>query len=186
MEIIEPLALMNFVEGTLEGDDVVCGRKTLKDNAAIYLNTENCDMDTVVYDVFSYNKAQPGRNGDLLWGMTVLYPVQVNGECNMTRGHWHVDRDNAEFYFGITGQGLLMLMDENGKCWCEKVFPGSLHYIDGIYAHRLINTSETETMKVGACWPVTAGHDYAATEKQPFTTRIFLKNGQIETLESEK
>ena len=71
------------------------------------------------------------------------------------------------------------MMDEKGECFGEEVFPGSLHYIDGRYAHRLINTSTDEDLKVGACWPVTAGHDYAATEKQPFTVRVFLENGEV-------
>ncbi len=132
-----------------------------------------------MYEVYSYERAQKGKSGDLLWGISVLHPVTVNGECCMTRGHWHVDRNCAEFYHGLTGHGLLLFMDENGECFAEEVYPGSLHYIDGKYAHRLINTSDHEDLKVCACWPVTAGHDYAATQQQPFTVRVFRENGQI-------
>ena len=69
-----------------------------------------------------------------------MEPVTIHGECNMTRGHFHMDWDCAEFYFGISGTGLLLLMDEDGKAWAERVAPGSLHHIDGHLAHRLINT----------------------------------------------
>ncbi|MCB6313949.1 cupin domain-containing protein, partial [Gordonibacter pamelaeae] len=85
----------------------------------------------------------------------MLYPVLVNGECNMTRGHWHENRECVEFYFCLSGEGLLMLMDEDGTTWAEKTYPGSLHHIDGHLAHRLINTGE-EPMKIGACWPCDA------------------------------
>ena len=182
MEIREPLALMNNSDGKLSGDEIKHSQKLFKDITFIYKNIDNVDPEMVMYDVYSYEKAESGKEGDLLWGMTVLHPVTVNGECNMTRGHWHLDRNCAEFYYGITGNGLLMFMDDEGQCFCEKVYPGSLHYIDGKYAHRLINTGD-EDMKVGACWPVKAGHNYEATEKQPFNVRVFLRDGKVETEE---
>ena len=49
----------------------------------------------------------------------------------MTRGHWHENRECVEFYFCIAGEGLLMLMDEDGTTWAEKTYPGTLHHIDG-------------------------------------------------------
>ena len=63
-------------------------------------------------------------------------------------------------------------MDENGYCRWEKVFPGSVHYIPGNVAHRLANTG-TETLRVGACWPSDAGHDYATIAANGFTKRLF-------------
>ena len=116
--------------------------------------------------------------GSLYWGLSVLHPVLVHGECCMTRGHWHQDRRCDEVYLGQSGKGLLMLMDENGKTWCEEVIPGSVHLISGKLAHRLINTG-TEDLKVQCCWPCQAHHDYAATESQPFGFRIYRKEDQI-------
>jgi glucose-6-phosphate isomerase len=179
MKISKPMAQMNNLEGLLEGEGISHAAKLLKDISFIYENAEGCDPETVMYEVCTCERAQKGKKGDLLWGLSILHPVRINGECCMTRGHWHVDRDCAEFYYGIKGRGLLLMMDEKGECFGEEVFPGSLHYIDGRYAHRLINTSADEDLKVGACWPVTAGHDYAATEKQPFTVRVFLENGEV-------
>ena len=117
--------------------------------------------------------------GNLNWGLTVLKPVYSHNECNMTKGHFHVNKDCAEIYFGIAGVGLLLLMDEEGHTWAEKVYEGSLHHIDGRIAHRLVNTGD-EDLKVGACWPTSAGHDYHAIEKREFGYRVYKRNGQIE------
>ena len=178
MEIKEPAVLMNNIEGILSGEDVVCASKPFSKIDFVYENPEGMDPDTIMYDVYSCEKATKGKVGDLIWGMTVLHPITVNGECNMTRGHWHNDRNCAEYYYGIAGEGLLMFMDETGYTFAEKVYPGSLHYIDGKYAHRLINTSN-EDFKVGACWNVVGGYDYASTEKTPFGFRVYLENGEV-------
>lgn len=116
--------------------------------------------------------------GELLWGLTILEPLCVSGECNMTRGHFHQDRNCAEYYFGLGGNGLLLLMDEEGTCHAEKVFKGSLHHISGKLAHRLINTGD-EQLKVGACWSPAAGHDYEAIEKREFSYRVFKEDNEI-------
>lgn len=96
----------------------------------------------------------------------------------MTRGHFHQDRDCAEFYFGVEGEGLLLLMDSEGEVWAEKIFKGSLHHIDGSLAHRVVNTGDVQ-LKVGACWPTTAGHDYDAIEAHEFPCRVMRVNGEI-------
>ena len=80
-----------------------------------------------MYEVYSVSsQSEPGK---LNWGLTVMHPVKVNGECNMTRGHFHENMDCEEYYWCSKGTGLLMLMDEEGKCWCEKMYEGSLHHI---------------------------------------------------------
>lgn len=165
-------------EDVIKGENVISYKKKLGQAANIFANADGEDPEKLLYTVYSYEAGDPEKNGDLYWGLTVLEPVTVNGECNMTRGHFHSDRDCAEFYFGIDGEGLLMLMDEKGVVTAERVKKGSLHHIDGRFAHRLINTGDTQ-LSVGACWPTTAGHDYAATEKEPFKCRIFKENGEI-------
>ncbi|MDI3312094.1 MAG: glucose-6-phosphate isomerase family protein, partial [Thermoanaerobacterium sp.] len=103
----------------------------------------------------------------------------IEDECNMTRGHFHQDKNCAEYYFCVEGEGLLLLMNDNSEMWAEKVYPGSVHYIDGKYAHRLVNIGDT-VLKVGACWPTTAGHDYDAIEKNEFPYRVYKRNGKVE------
>lgn len=177
MKIIDSEVIHPIYSGVIKGKNVESYHKKYQEVSYLYENPHRQD-DPIVYDVYSYTKGDPQIQGHLYWGLTVLKPLLINGECNMTKGHFHQDRDCSEIYFGIQGEGLLLLMDENGKCWAEKVYEGSLHYIDGHIAHRLINIGETE-LKVGACWPTTAGHDYAAIEKNNFPYRIFKLDGKI-------
>ncbi len=110
--------------------------------------------------------------------------VLVNGECNMTRGHFHENLDCDETYCCMHGSGLLLLMDEEGCCHAEKMSVGSVHYINGHYAHRLINIGEDE-LKVQCIWPSNAGHDYKRIEKHPFPVRVFKRDGKIFVEEEE-
>jgi glucose-6-phosphate isomerase len=182
MKIFEPKAKHDFMNGILQGDAVEKSVKLYKDAKHFYKNVD-ADLrdDTVMYEVYSYSQGDD-KVGNLNWGLTVLKPVTVRGECNMTRGHFHKDLNCAEFYFGFAGKGLLLLMDEEGTCYSEKVFPGSVHHIDGRVAHRLINIGD-EDMKVGACWPVQSGHDYERIEKFPFKARIYKDANDIKVEE---
>ena len=111
-----------------------------------------------------------------------MQPVCVNGECNVTRGHFHENLDCDEIYCGMGGEGLLLLMDEDYHCHAEKVKCGSVHYIDGHLAHRLVNTGNSE-LKVQCMWPSNAGHDYKRVEEHPFTVRVFKENGELKVEE---
>lgn len=178
MEIKEPCAVEAF-NGILQGSTVQSYRKYYSELKQYYKDAEYLPEDTVMYEVYS----MPSDNenaGTLLWGLTVINPLTVNGECNMTKGHYHADVTCEEYYLGQSGTGLLMYMDHEGHTWCEKVFPGSLHHISGNFAHRLINTG-SEQLKVMCCWPASAGHDYKAIQEHPFGYRVYLKDGKVET-----
>ena len=65
----------------------------------------------VSYTHLSYTKGDAKR-GNLNWGLTVLHPLCVAGECNMTRGHWH----EAVSYTHLDVYKRLMLNDlQKGK-----------------------------------------------------------------------
>lgn len=176
MEVIEPQVVHHILNGVLEGQDVE--KYIKKYHEVAYLYEQKREDDPVVYEVYSYSKGEDVL-GNLNWGLTVLKPVLSHGECNMTKGHFHENKDCVEFYFGIQGEGLLLLMDETGKTWAEKVYEGSLHHIDGHVAHRLVNTGDVD-LKVGACWPTSAGHDYTAIKKQEFGYRIKKVDGCLQ------
>ncbi|NCC54045.1 MAG: hypothetical protein EOM11_00985 [Erysipelotrichia bacterium] len=88
-------------------------------------------------------------------------------------------------YFCLHGEGLLLLMDEQGHCHVEEMCVGSIHHIDGKLAHRLINTGKEE-LHVGACWPTIAGHDYKRIEDAPFGVRVFKEQDEIVIKENNK
>lgn len=178
MKIIEPRVIHNFNEDFISGEGVKNYQKKFSQIKHIYKDSSNVDDDTLMYTVYSYENGDPAKVGNLNWGLTVLEPVYVNGECNMTRGHFHENMDCAEFYFGCGGEGLLLLMNQEGEVWAEKIFKGSLHYIDGTIAHRTMCTGDEKCL-IGACWPTAAGHNYAAIEEHDFPVRVFRKDGEI-------
>ena len=130
-----------------------------------------------MYEVTTVN-ADKKEEGYLNWAISLLHPVRVNGECCMTRGHFHKNTDCEEYYWCASGEGLLMMMDENGYDWCERVHKGSLHHINGHYAHRLINTGD-EDLRIVCCWNSNAGHDYKRVEEHPFVHRVFVNEEGI-------
>ncbi|MGM9961971.1 MAG: glucose-6-phosphate isomerase family protein [Holdemanella porci] len=179
MEIREANLFHDFY-GDLKGKEVVTTKKLYKDAKSFYESVdESLDENTVMYEVSCVN-ASKVEEGYLNWGISLLHPVLVNGECNMTRGHFHEDLNCEEYYWCAQGCGLLMYMDEQGNCWSEEMKVGSLHHISGHHAHRLINTGN-EDLKVICVWNSNAGHDYARVEKMPFPVRVFKKGDEIYT-----
>lgn len=179
MKIIEPKAVHDLYNGVIEGKTVTSSRKLLKDILTAYENQDKEEnTGRVMYEVYCYEEDDKLQPGSLSWGLTVMYPECVSGECNFTRGHIHQDTSCGEYYFGLAGEGLLLLMDLDGNAWAEKVYPNSLHYVRGNLAHRLVNTGD-QVLKVGACWPSCAGHNYDWVETHPFPVRVYKKNGEI-------
>lgn len=179
MLIKEPNAIL-LINDVLKGANVTKSSKYYRDAQNYYESIDHTiELDTIMYDVYRTINETVGAKQDMIWGLTVLYPRLVNGECNMTRGHFHKDDQRSEVYYGVSGEGLLLLMDKQGNTWAEKVFPGSVHLIDGQHAHRLINITDNEALKVIACWSMHAGYDYQFVEDHPFGNRIFLKDHQI-------
>ena len=132
--------------------------------------------DKIVYEVESYLPVKDGTTGGLFFGITHLHPGRVGNEYFMTKGHFHKLADRGEFYWGIEGEGMLILMDKNRKTWAEKMYPGSLHYIDGYIAHRTANTG-SGIFSFGACWPSDAGHDYDIISQHGFSKILVEENG---------
>lgn len=178
INIIEPKAVHDFYDGVLEGQGIKSYKKMFSQIREIYKDAGELSPDTLMYTVYSMEEIDKEGPGELYWGLTILEPVLVAGECNMTRGHFHQDKDCAEFYIGLGGEGLLLLMDETGKTWAERIFPNSVHHISGKLAHRLVNTGD-EQLKVGACWPASAGHDYETIERRGFSCRVMKEDGKI-------
>ena len=127
--------------------------------------------DTPMYRVDTYTPVPAGTVGGLFFGVTHLRPGVVGNEYYMTKGHVHTTRDRAEYYWGISGQGILVLMDSNRVTRTERVCPGSLHYIPAATAHRLVNVGAT-VLDVGACWPADAGHEYGPIAAFGFGLRV--------------
>ena len=174
-------ARVQLTTGAVTGADVIRSRKTLGELAGIFADETAraaMDPDTPVYDVVCRQTVPEGTPGGLFFGTSIVHPGKVGEEYFMTKGHFHLRREAAEYYWGISGRGLLLFADDAGDCRAECVEPGSLHYIPGHTAHRLVNTGE-EDLVVGACWGADAGHDYGALTREGFPVLALEQDGQL-------
>lgn len=176
-QIIQP-PLVAWASGAFSHAPLIRKTTYLKDLAGVFADSQAwrlCDPELPVYTVEMPDT--PAGEGELWTGVTHLSPGKVGNEFFMTRGHFHARREQGEIYFGLRGQGLLLLQDECGKARLEKVCAGSVHRIPGFTAHRLINTGN-ETLSALAVWPTIAGHDYAALQRG-FALRVMDENQQV-------
>jgi glucose-6-phosphate isomerase len=134
------------------------------------------DPDLLIYNVQAFMPVKENISGGLYFGTTIIQPGKVGSEYFMTRGHFHANADRAEYYWGVQGEGMLILMDEKRNTRAEKMFPGSLHYIGSNIAHRVANKG-LEPLIFGACWPSDAGHNYEEIKKNGFSARLMEING---------
>lgn len=166
-------AQVNLTDGHFVAPDVQHKSTMLGSLAGIFADQsawQAMSAELAVYSVEMLPSAQ--QEGELFVGTTHLQPGKVGNEFFMTRGHFHQRREQAEFYFGLRGTGLLLLQHQEGECRLEQVFAGSVHHIPAFTAHRLINTGD-EVLSALAVWPTVAGHDYSALQPHGFKLRVF-------------
>ena len=168
-----------FVHDLLAGKEVTKSCRKLADLSDIFQDKSAFDKmpsETLLYEVYSYIPTQEDSCGALNFGLTRISPGKVGQEYFMTKGHFHAQDSCAEYYWGIEGEGVLILMDRQRNTWGENMFPGSLHYIPGGVAHRVANTGN-KVLSFGACWPSNAGHNYAEIAERGFSARLFDMDG---------
>lgn len=165
-------------KGVLKGDNVKHSTTSLLQSSYIYQQKiEEENLGKVIYEVeFHDNGVKEGDIGGLFFGISNIYPGTIGKEFYMTKGHKHLKSDTGEYYWGLKGTGKLLMVNMDGTYELEDVFEGSLHYIPGNTAHRLINVGEIK-LSVGACWQSESEHDYDACY---FPIRLIKKgDGEI-------
>ena len=171
---------IDWSTGSLEVEGLRTSEKKLGQLKAVFHDQEcwqRMDPQTIIYRVWWWEPVAAGTQGGLFWGGTEIRPGCVGNEYFMTQGHRHAMVDRAEFYGTTVGQGVLVLRDEPGRVWSEQMKPGSLHYIPGRVAHRVVNTGNVP-LRFVACWPSDAGHDYEITGGKGLGARVFQRNGE--------
>ncbi len=174
IEMKKPVAVSSA--GKIESELL---KKTVKKYADLKSFFEKIDEkisdDTIMYEVDAVIKDKC----DMQYAITTIHPILVNGQCNMTQGHFHGAESFGEIYQGISGTGALLLVDKDGNTTVEKIFPGSVHLIEGYIGHRTVNTSDKEDLKIGCYWSKhTNGYDRKAMSDNPFTIYIYLEDGK--------
>ncbi|MGC8625374.1 MAG: glucose-6-phosphate isomerase family protein [Phycisphaerae bacterium] len=170
---------VDWSSGEISGEGIEESVKSLGQLAGLFHDErawKSLNPDTEVYRVRFWRPVPNGTPGGLFWGSTVLQPGRVGDEYFMTHGHFHLIRDRAEFYATVKGSGVMLLMDAEGKTWSQMMAPGTVHYIPGDTAHRMINTGADPLIFL-ACWPSDAGHDYAHIRTTGFGKRMVMRDG---------
>ena len=105
-------------------------------------------------------------------------PGRVGDEYFMTKGHLHAWREAAEFYIGLSGEGVMLLEDEGQRRKPDgSLRPNSAVYVPGKTAHRTMNTGRAPLTYLGV-YPAKAGHDYAAIAGRNFRCVVVERDGQ--------
>ena len=152
------------------------------DNDALITMIKNEDI--LVYEF--YELGLPETSGHIAYGTTILYPGKVGNEFFMTKGHFHSILETAEIYYCTKGEGFLLMEDPEGNVELRKMIPGTSVYVPPRYAHRSINTSNTEPMISFFAFRADAGHDYGTIEEKGFRKLIMEREGKPVIIDNPK
>jgi len=183
--ISEPSQSLQPESGYLQGEGIMNSEKRIKHLKGVFGDDDafnKLDLEKLVYKVQAHLPVKEGTPGGLYFGTTTIQPGKIGKEYFMTRGHFHANADRAEYYWGVQGDGMLILMDSNRCTWAERMFPGSLHYIGSFIAHRVANTGKTPLI-FGACWISDAGHNYEEIASNGFSGRLVEIEGKPKLVE---
>ncbi|MCX8170917.1 MAG: cupin domain-containing protein [Candidatus Bathyarchaeota archaeon] len=128
----------------------------------------------IIYVVYEIGREM---EGELNVGCTIIYPGKIGDEYYFTMGHFHVKETTSEVYFGISGEGMILMQDRKGNVFVEEIKPETIVYIPPGLAHRSVNTGKTELVFL-AIYPSGSGHDYETVRKKGFAKLIVEKNGK--------
>lgn len=134
--------------------------------------------------VYTVAAVEPGSGeGDLHYGIGVIYPGKVGDEYFLTKGHLHAWRPAAEFYIGLKGRGVMLLEDEStGATSMQALEPNGVVYVPGYTAHRTMNVGEEPLVYLGV-YPARAGHDYGAIAERNFRGVVVQRDGRPTLIE---
>lgn len=137
--------------------------------------------DELVYRVFEI--PVPISSSNLASSTTVIEPGKVGDEYFMTKGHFHAERQRAEIYIGLSGEGRLVMATEEGRPHVEEMRPGTVSYVPGYWAHRTANVG-SEPLVFFAVYPADAGYDYGTIEREGFPILVVERDGRLEVVEN--
>jgi glucose-6-phosphate isomerase, archaeal len=144
-------------------------------NAAAY-EAALAEGNPVLYEVTAVEPAS--GDGQLHYGLGILYPGKIGHEYYLTKGHYHSHRPAAEVYVGLRGEGVMLLEEElSGESRMVPLSRNIAVYVPGHTAHRTMNTG-TEPLVYLGIFPSNAGHDYGAIADRNFGKIVIERDGK--------
>ncbi len=130
----------------------------------------------ILYQVYEAPQ-NPEVVGQLRYSTTVIYPGTVGNEYFMTKGHYHAKGDRAEVYFGLKGEGYLILQTPEGKIDVQPMMTGTAAYIPPYWGHRTVNVGKSN-FAFFSVYPADAGYDYKTIAEKGFASIIIKRDGK--------
>lgn len=129
--------------------------------------------------IYAVTAVEPASgDGQLHYGLGILYPGRIGAEYYLTKGHLHSHRPAAEVYIGLRGEGAMLLEDEaTGESRLAPLRAQSVVYVPGHTAHRTMNTGSEPLVYLGI-YPSNAGHDYASIAARNFGMVVVERDGR--------
>ncbi|MFZ5822943.1 MAG: glucose-6-phosphate isomerase family protein [Bacillota bacterium] len=124
----------------------------------------------------TYESGVPEAAGHLAYGITVLHPGKIGAEYSLTKGHYHVQRETSEIYYGLQGNGYMVMQNEQGEFRAVAIGAGEVVYVPPGWAHRSVNTGAVPLIMLFA-FPADAGHDYKAILETGFRQIVVEQDG---------
>lgn len=131
--------------------------------------------DPMIYEF--YELGCPERKGDLAFGTTILYPGKIGNEYYMTKGHFHSLLETAEVYYTLSGEGYMVMENQDGDTREIRLLKNNAVYVPRGYAHRSVNTG-SEPLVLFYTFDANAGHDYGTIETKGYRKLILDDNGR--------
>ena len=122
------------------------------------------DGNPTVFEVYRTEPSEQGVDG-LCYASTVVLSGRVGDEFYMTRGHSH--NDAPEIYLTVRGEGMMLLQTPEHQVQALSMARGTVLYVPGSTAHRLVNTG-SEPLVTFAVYPPAAGRDYRPVDSHGF------------------
>jgi glucose-6-phosphate isomerase, archaeal len=122
-------------------------------------------------------------DGQLHYVIGMIEPGKIGDEYYMTKGHLHAWRPAAEVYIGLSGEGVMLLQDEEtGECIALPLAAERVVYVPGHTAHRTINTG-SEPLVYWGVLSSAAGHDYGSVADRNFALVVVEVDGTVQVME---
>lgn len=179
MDLDELVVRINIETGRLEPYTRKIVRR-LSDMKDFYYDKEAVQRilakeDPIIYEVYAWERSTD--EGNLSFATTILNPGKIGDEYYMTKGHFHSKRDRAEVYITLSGNGKIVIQDEDGDASVLDLVPNSIIYVPPRHAHRTVNIGNKPLIFI-AIYPSDAGHDYDVIAQKGFSKIIVERDGK--------
>jgi glucose-6-phosphate isomerase len=176
---------VNLQTGAIQNPALVVTRR-LSDMQGLYSDAEAesalLEENPLVYEVY-YGYNPPEVEGQLGYCTTIIRPGKVGSEYFMTKGHYHAKADRAEVYYGLMGEGYLVLQTPDGDINVQPMQAGTTAFVPPYWGHRTVNVGREHFVFLSV-FPADAGYDYKTIAQQGFASIVVERDGKPEVIQN--